>query len=189
VETHPQALTYGVLIGTETRRFTVRWALKTTKPQTDFEWYTYTTEEIEHWRSQLIGIAKEIREWRTTSGVWRTNFSNCYRYGTAYACPFVGDCPLRATLGEPRTPHSDLEALIANGEFPGHVPPNPERVVVLSSSRVGDYLECPEKYRRMWEAGGHGFGESQNDNLTIGSDFHLTVSEHLATMIKPKEIK
>src|SRR3954464_8125248 len=60
--TDPQALTYGVLVP-ETKRFTVRWMLKTPKPQTDFEWYTYTQAEVDSWRKQLLGVAAEIRAW------------------------------------------------------------------------------------------------------------------------------
>ena len=178
----PQALTYGVLLGGETRRFTVRWALKTPRPTTDFEWYTYTHDEIIHWRVQLMEIADEIRAWRAAQNVtWRTNFGNCYRYGIKYACPFVAECPFTETPGSPRIPHLQEEANIkANWKLDNAFSLSDE-LVVLDASRVGDYLACPESYRRKWE--GAGFQE-QNENLTIGSDMHTLIASHLRSLIK-----
>jgi hypothetical protein len=182
--TNPQALTYGVLVP-ETNRFCVRWAVKPDERsknpvvKCDFEWYTYTPAEIEHWRKQLLGIANEIRLERLTGVVpWRTNFGNCYRYGMKYACPFVGLCSRQAwaeSAGAPRVPHTALEATV------GDLPPE---VVVLSSSRVSDYLECPEAYRRKWEGEGH---NEESEALTIGTDFHGLVAAHINSLIKQKE--
>jgi hypothetical protein len=181
--TDPQALTYGVLVP-ETSRFTVRWAIKPdTKGRgiaTAFEWYTYTPVEIEHWRSQLLQIADEIRLWRKGPIPWRTNFGNCFRYGIKYQCPFFDKCSRQAwseSMGAPRIPHLKIER--DNIQMCGNmVGPN---VVVLDASRVGDYLECPESYRRKWE--GEGFQE-ENENLTIGTDFHKLISQHITSLVK-----
>lgn len=176
--TDPQALTYGVLLDGLTDRFTVRWALKTPQPATDFEWYTYTPEEVKHWRSTLLNLAGEIARDRVEhpEGPWLTNRGNCYRYGVAYKCPFIEGChalDFARVYGAPRTPHLEFERSFDNrgGE-----------VVVIDASRIGDYLECPESYRKKWEA--PGFHE-ENDNLVIGSEFHSLVATHLRTLIAP----
>jgi hypothetical protein len=186
--TAPQALTYGVLVP-NTRRFTVRWALKSSPPQTDFEWYSYTDAEIAHWTRQLIDIADDIRFYHNrikhAGREWRTNRGDCYRYGVKYACPFLNSChalDFNASMGSPRQPHTELEKQIRAGTFPGMTP----TTVVISSSRVGDYLSCPERYRRAWE--GEGFHE-ENENLEIGSDFHQLVGEHLTSLIVPSKIE
>lgn len=174
--TDPQALTYGVLLGPETQRFTVRWALKTPKPQTDFEWYSYTLQEVEHWRRQLLGIAGEIRDWRSIqTEAWRTNRGNCYRYGVNYACPFIEGChalDFHRVYGNPRVPHLEFERKLDKSN---------NDLVVLDASRVGDYLECPEAYRKKWE--GRGFSET-SEALIIGTDFHSLVATHLRSLIK-----
>jgi hypothetical protein len=179
--TDPQALTYGVLLGGETNQFTVRWALKTNPVQTDFEWFTYTEAEIEHWRGQLLEIAHEIREHRMYDGVgpWRTNRGNCYRYGVKYACPFVDGChslDFNRVYGEPRTPHLAFERELVTTE-------QPSDLVIIDATRVGDYLECPEAYRKKWE--GRGFHE-ESEALVIGSGFHELVANHLRALQKEK---
>lgn len=175
----PQALTYGVLLG-ETRRFLVRWAIKTPRPTTDFEWYSYSEAEVDHWRSQLIDIASEIRESRIRRREpWRTNFGNCYRYGVAYACPFIDSCPDGPSFnGSPRVPHLKIEREMKAGALPSDL-------IILDASRVGDYLGCPEEYRRKWEDSGY---SETSEALTIGSDFHSLVAAHLRTLIKTKEV-
>lgn len=172
----PQALTYGVLMGPETSRFTVRWAIKTPKPTTDFEWYTYDKAEVEHWKEVLLEVANSIRTARSRGeGPWLTNFTSCYRYGYAYACPFVSDCPTAShSEAKPRTPHLDFErehgaALVDKG------------VVILDATRTAAFLECPEKYRRLYEGSGT---QEENENLVIGGDFHDLVAAHLTTKLK-----
>lgn len=179
----PQALTYGVLVP-ETSRFTVRWAIKPDGkkgPRCDFEWYTYTEAEVSHWRSQLIDIADEIRAWRTRSSPWRTNFGNCFQYGLKYPCPFVDKCHHQRwseSMDKPRTPHLAIERT-GEGLDKATLPPD---TVVIDASRVGDYLECPEKYRRKWE--GEGFQE-ESEALTIGTDFHGIIATHVRSLIAP----
>ncbi len=184
--TDPQALTYGVLVP-ETKLFTVRWAIKPNMkakapqpPSTDFEWFTYTQAEVDHWRAQLLGIAQEIRQWRALAPPWRTNFGNCYHYGIAYACPFIGVCGRQAwgeSMGRPRIPHLAIEPQIKLDNT------TPD-LVVLDASRVGDYLECPESYRRKWEGEGY---QDTSEALIIGTDFHAAIAAHIKSMIA-KEI-
>jgi hypothetical protein len=181
--TDPQALTYGVLLGPETRRFTVRWAIKTATPTTAFEWYSYTDAEIDHWRDQLLGIAHEIRCWRRDRDLhgrvaWRTNFGNCDRYGAKYMCPFFepkcSHLAFAKPMNSPRTGHTELEKGVA-----AMMAANPQ-LVVLSGSRVDDYLGCPEAYRNKWEGAGY---TEENENLTIGTDFHSLIRDYIRSMI------
>ncbi len=183
--TDPQALTYGVLIGGETKRFTVRWALKTKPAQTDFEWYTYSDAEIEQWRGELLSIANEIRLWRGPEheGVklpWRTNRGNCYRFGVNYACPFVEGChalDFNRIYGGARTPHLEFERNLIAIE-------QPSDLVVIDASRISDYLECPEKYRKTWEAPGY---HEDSEALIVGAGFHELVANHLKSIKEEKE--
>jgi len=179
--TDPQALTYGVLVP-ETSRFVVRWAVKPDDRskypvvKCDFEWYSYTPAEVTHWSLVLLDIANEIRENRKRLDWWRTNFGNCYRYGMKYACPFVDKCNKQAwaePMGKPRIPHLQIERDMLAKTVESDV-------VILDASRVGDYLECPESYRRKWE--GEGFQE-ENEALTIGTDFHMLVAAHIKSLI------
>lgn len=185
--TDPQALTYGVLLSGECSRFTVRWAIKPDDkgkhpPTCAFEWYSYTPTEVEHWRTQLIEIADEIRQWRLSPRrPWRTNFSNCYRYGIRYACPFVDDCNNQAWVRTitPRVPHLEIERKIKN-----ELDKYPPDLVILDASRVDDYLACPQAYRRKWE--GDGYSE-ESEALTVGKDFHAAIAAHITRLIQAKE--
>lgn len=181
--TDPQALTYGVLVP-ECKRFVVRWAVKPDSrrgPWCDFEWYTYTEGEVEHWRQQLLKVAQEIRTARTTSsgGPWLTNFGSCYRWGVKYACPFITQCTNQRfgeSLGKPRTPHLQIERSILERGVETDV-------VILDASRVGDYLECPEKYRRLWEGEGY---QDTGEALTIGTDFHSLIASHIRGIMEER---
>lgn len=193
--TDPQALTYGVLNG-DLRRFTVRWAIKPdehaktgrfTTPRTDFEWYTYTATEVAHWRTQLLDIADEIRnKWRLQDAPWRTNFANCYRYGIKYACPFVGLCPAQKwaeIIGDARIPHLESEQKI----LAERLDKAPSDLIILDATRVGEYLECPENYRRRYEGQGY---QEESEALTVGKDFHSLISQHIGRLMAaqaPKE--
>lgn len=176
----PQALTYGVLVP-EVKTFTVRWAIKTEPITTDFEWYTYTQEEIEFWKRQLLMVADKIRVMRKLGTPWNTNLNACLRYGKNYACPFMDGCYKLDFVKVPdgmalRTvSHLDIE-----NEFKS-TNQNPD-VVVLDATRVGTWFECEEKYRKLWE--GDGLQES-SEALVIGGDFHTIIGEHIAKFIKP----
>lgn len=187
---NPQALTYAVLNADLANRFTVRWTFKTEPPQTAFEWYTYSPAEIAHWRSQLLHIAGQIRVWRHLAGEgpWLTNYLACDRFGVKYRCPhFNNGCGILdfvTPTGPPREPHTALEARLSSSATNPLIPNGPA-VVVLSSSRVGDYLACPEKYRRNWEGVGY---HDESEALEIGRGFHETVAAHLSTLIRAKEL-
>ena len=187
--TDPQALTYGVLVP-ETHLFTVRWAIKPYEKAKspvvtcDFEWYTYTDAEVDHWRSQLIQMAEEIRNLRKGPIPWRTNFGSCYRFGVRYACPFVDVCNAQAwsrSLGRPRVPHLVIEQkIITNAKKSLDKPPTD--LVVLDASRVSNYLDCPEQYRRKWEGEGY---QEESEALTVGTDFHSAIASHIRSLMPP----
>ncbi len=181
--TDPQALTYGVLLADDVRRFTVRWVIKSNPPTTDFEWYTYTAAELAIWRDNLLHIADDIHRYRRTkpNGPWLLNRGNCYRYGLQYACVFANDCPSNNIIGPPRQPHSGLEADTKTGALPGlATSENMSNFVILSSSRVSDFLNCPEQYRRKWE--GQGLNET-SEALTVGQDFHEIIANYLRSLM------
>lgn len=179
--TSPQALTYGVLCEKLANRFCVRWVIKSSPPRTDFEWYTYTQAELDHWKRQVLQIAGEIRNYRAAGIVpWRTNFTNCFRYGVKYACPFFADgcskLDFSRVHGDNRIPHLDFER-----EYRQLHPDEDSSLVVLDATRISDYLLCPESYRKKWE--GLGYQET-NEALTVGGDFHDQVAERLGKLIK-----
>ncbi len=188
--TNPQALTYGVLLSDlNIDRFTVRWAIKPNPKAKvpviacDFEWYTYTPAEVAHWRHQLIDIACDIRNDRTRppTSSWRTNFDSCFKYGVQNTCPFFDRCTKQEwsrPMDSPRIPHLQIEPAIRAEKS---LDTDAESLVILDASRVGDYLACPESYRRTWE--GEGFQET-SEALTIGIDFHSAVAEHIKGLIK-----
>lgn len=179
--TDPQVLTYGVLVPDATM-FTVRWVVKPDDrgkagPRCDFEWYGYSVAETDHWREQLIRIAAHIRVARMAEpygGIpWTTNFNACFRYGIRYACPFFERCSKQEwarSMNAPRTPHLAVERELDKSD--------PD-LVVLDASRVSEWLECPEAYRRKYE--GEGYSET-SEALTIGTDLHSRVSQHINGM-------
>jgi hypothetical protein len=190
----PQALTYGVLLMHDADRFTVRWALKTNPPQTAFEWYSYNMSEMNHWHDQLLEIAHGIRRYRQRDSgevrPWQTNLGACDRHGVKYRCPhFNGGCGVldfTTPTGPPREPHTELERQLSPQSTnppisDGRPLRNVGDLVVLSSSRVADWLECPEQYRRNWE--GVGFHET-SEALEIGSDFHSIIGTYLQGLVK-----
>ena len=80
-------------------------------------------------------------------------------------------------MGKPRIPHLMIEreqnsldkAKLARD------------TVVLDASRIGDYLECPEAYRRKWEGEGY---QEESEALVIGTDFHQIVSQNISTLME-----
>lgn len=177
--TDPQALTYGVLVP-ETSRFVVRWAIKSPTPTYDFEWYTYTPAEVDHWRNTLIEIASRIRNDRKSGATpWVTNMGACFQYGTKYPCPMFEHCSqqrFNESMGKPRIPHLGLEA---PGGPLDRTTLDPD-IVVIGASRIEDYLTCHEKYRVKWE--GEGYNES-SEALDIGTDFHALIATYIKTLI------
>lgn len=191
---NPQALTYGVLAPSDTRRFTVRWAIKDKTPRCDFEWYLYTDAEVAWWRGELIRIANDIRARRYKKIIpihngngfievkdlvnWQTNLTTCMRYGWNYRCPYWDEgCSklnFGGRIGEARVPHLDIEkAILTATEIPD--------LVVLDATRVGTWLECEEKYRRGYEGEGTAI---DSEALTIGKDFHDIYGNHLKLIME-----
>lgn len=187
----PQALTYGVLNASVTTHFTIRWALKTEPASCDFEWYSYTTDELDWWRVQLVHIAEDIREQRrkqyVTYNHWETNLTNCARYGEKYKCPFRDEgCYARnfSFIPDSMTPRTQSHLTIENElRASGKVSND---VVVLDASRVGDWLHCHEFYRRLWE--GEGLSE-ENEALEIGDEFHRIIAAHLKQIQREQQAK
>lgn len=182
----PQALSYGVLMGDDCRQFTVRWAVKTTPVVTDYEWYTYTSAELDWWKGEVLSIADDIRMRRFDNAQpnWPTNLKNCTRYGWNFRCPLYDngctklDFTSRPDGIAPRDHHLELEESLRT-EYIGKGG-NPAELVVLSSSSIEMFLGCQEKYRRFYE--GEGMSES-GDALQIGTDFHLSIKDHIQSLI------
>lgn len=180
----PQSLTYGVLNPT-TSAFTVRWAIKPIKQDgpilTAFEWFTFTKEEVEWWRSQLMSIANDIRA-RRKQGLGRPNITNCFKYGAKYACPLFADGCARLRF-EPFVPEGMATRDSSHLEIENRLKIDIQHpdLVILDASRIDTWLECEHKYFRFWE--GSGLTED-NENLTIGKDFHAGVATYIRSMIR-----
>lgn len=181
----PQALTYGVLLkDTGIREFTVRWMFKTDPPTTDFEWYSYTDAELEWWQAQLLDFAERIRALRHEEGNWPLNLNNCTRYGEQYKCPFRDQGCHKLNFGfvpegmlARNESHIQLENKVATSKS----------LVVLDATRVNDYINCPEFYRRMWEktttSGARGLTED-SESLRVGKEVHDLIHGHLSEIMK-----
>lgn len=180
----PQALTYGVLLDTVypgIRDFTTRWAIKTNPVTTDFEWYTYSTEELEWWRSEVIGIAGSIRFERERNGPenWPVNPDRCFRYGEKYVCPFFYPCCSKLKF-EDKPSNSIVR--ISHLETERNLVSDDKELVVLDATRIETWINCREKYRREYEENIVG---DPSEALLIGQEFHDRYGKHLDTLIKP----
>lgn len=180
----PQSLTYGVLMP-ETQMFTVRWAIKPIKADgpinTDFEWFTFTPEEVAWWRSQLISIAEDIRR-RRRQGLGQPNITNCMKYGPRYACPLFADGCSKLIFNPyvPEGMHTrDASHLEIENKLKADI--NDPDLVILDASRIDTWFECEHKYFRFWE--GQGLSE-ENENLIIGTDFHKAIATYIQSMIR-----
>lgn len=171
-----QSLTYGVLtsqVFPDIQKFCVRQAFKTTPPSYDQEWFTFSKPELNFWREQLILIAQEIREYRLRhpNGPWQPNWDHCYRYGPNYVCPYYGNGCLKLEWNNkhgflPRVSHLDLERSL-NGVSPD--------LVVLDASRVGEYLNCHERYRKTYE---ENLVEPPGESLETGTVLHAGLDDY-----------
>jgi hypothetical protein len=180
---NPQSLTYGVLMDSAEpgcRSFTVRKAFKEAVPTYDHAWYSYSTQELNGWRDELCGIAAEMRAYAEEGlAHWPLNFTNCFKYGPQYACPFFeqgcdkeqwGFVPV-GSLQHKEQPF--IEAALMSGQA------RINGALVLSPSRVSAWLSCREFYRKLYR---QGIELPPTDALTLGGDFHHT----LAQMYKEK---
>lgn len=191
-----QSLTYGLAAETlwpETRRFTVRQAYKSNPPEFDYEWFSYTTEEIEWWRGEILKTADEIR-WRRgqgQSGVpWSPNLNHCFKYGQDYVCPFYheGCAKLNwtniAIAGtEPRVSHLQVEREIAQKSKGTFGQAMDKKLVVLDATRADLWSQCRERYRREYELEG-GRSETDKEALNVGGEFHDLAGAYYKRLMK-----
>lgn len=183
----PQALTYGVLLDSVfpgIRDFTTRWAIKTNPVTTDFEWYTYTTEELEWWKQEVRMAAVEIRRLRNLKlgreGVvnWPVNPDNCFRYGAKYVCPFFYPCCSQLKFVD-KPPDSIVR--ISHLETERNLKVEDEHLVVLDATRIGTWINCRERYRREYE---DNIVADPSEALVVGQEFHDIYGNHLAKLVK-----
>lgn len=177
---NPQSLTYALPMEQwypGTRRYCVRKTFKSIPPSHDFAWFEYTPGELQMWRCELQEIADDIRRLRKLSAPWRPNFTNCFRYGPKYVCPFYHSaCSKLQWDGHDglvrKAPHLEIESAI-----PKWREAHPD-LVVLGASIVSDWLSCSERYRRKHE---DGWDEPQSEALAIGGDFHELLHKFYTT--------
>lgn len=182
----PQALTYAVAtrygcvydkdgplpLPFQISKFLVRLAFKSSPPGYDFEWFTYTDQELDFWRDELLRLADRVREYRINGHVpWSPNFTGCLKYGPKYPCPFFGNncSKLDFTSAEgfvPRSFHLQVEKDIAT---------SPD-LVVLDATRVETWLRCPEKYRRENED--NLTTSDRSPSLDTGTALHAGLREY-----------
>jgi hypothetical protein len=189
---NPQSLSYGVLIQNDPAirpdcsTFTVRKAFKEKNgvPTFDHAWFAYSPEELRHWRGELLRIADEIRAYRAAGAApWPTNFTNCFKFGLAYACPFFEHgCSKQNWSHTPTGAGVKMEQeWVANAI--AEVPFKRD-LVVLSPSRVADWLSCRELFRRkvvdLVEL-------PATSALEIGKDFHEQLSDYYRTLINMRK--
>jgi hypothetical protein len=175
----PQALTYGLLmeeIYPGVRRFTVRRAYKSNPPTFDFEWFRYSTEEIQWWRSEVLRTADEIRRLRKGAQPWPPNFQRCFKYGLNYICPFFNPACSQLkwnAIPEGATPRTQSHLKIENEFMAANTgsfgQPLRKGIVVLGATKLETY-ECRERYRRNYEEGG--VEEPRAIAKETGTDFH-----------------
>lgn len=171
----PQSLTYGLLrreLGAPGRRFTIRCAFKSDPPSYDHEWFEYSDKELDTWRGEVLRIAYLMRESENVPH-WALNPLSCYRWGPNYPCPFVRSCT-----------HAEWDVPVA-----GLVSREPHLVIeqrretdalILDSTRITRYLECPERFRREYirqEV------EPPGEALTFGLMFHDYLNTYYAGLV------
>lgn len=183
---NPQSLTYGVLAadwwakrGQVCSQFTVRKAFKSTPAAFDHAWYSYNEKELTHWRGQVIDIADEIRRLQYKAGAWEANWSSCFQFGVAYACPHFEDgCSKMVWDIDPvapkRVPHLDLERRLNEGNV------TPENLVVLDATRIAVWLRCREKFRREYQ---ENVATPVGEALQLGIDFHEEMGNYYTCLV------
>jgi hypothetical protein len=190
---NPQSLSYGVLVQSDSSimpdcsNFTVRKAFKPAGRSHgllfDHAWYSYGVAELRHWRGELLRIADEIRAYRAQGRTpWPTNFQRCFQYGVNYVCPFFEGCgtgnwsyvPPNSGIKEER---DFVRAAIDAVPFKRAQ----KDLVVLSPSRVGQWLGCRELYRRQIE---DKLVLPSIEALTLGKDFHTALAEHYRDLMR-----
>ena len=188
---NPQSLTYGVLAadwfagrGEACTQFTVRKAFKSTPPTFDHAWYSYTPDELDHWRGQLIKIADEIRG--GGPGPWETNWTHCFQYGVNYACPhFEAGCSKMVFEDNPmapkRVPHLEIERRLNAPNEPLALVHRIPDLVVLDATRVKAWLGCREKFRREYV---HNVATPMTEALQLGIECHDLWGKYYQSLVR-----
>lgn len=187
---NPQSLTYGVLAddwfqrerGTPCRRFTVRKAFKPGRSHIgmayDHAWFSYSADELAHWRAELVRIAGEIRTYG--AGPWPTNFSHCFAYGPNYACPFFEsacsklDWSRRPADALVRISHLEKERALGERCL------NVSDLVVLDATRVAVWFACRERFRRTYI---ENVDVTPGEALRDGIDFHERIGAYYGALV------
>lgn len=182
--TNPQSLTYGLLMtqlneGEPCSRFTVRKAFKSDPPSYDHAWLSYSEDEIDRWKRQVIAIAEDIRQDFNVygRGPWQQNWKHCLRYGPKYKCTFYGRCTTGVAPAGVMTRVSHLDAerrLYAADKLA-------EGMVVLDATRIVEWLECREKFRSQYI---EDLMAPAGEVLQIGIDFHEALGKHYTAQVK-----
>lgn len=163
------------LNGQQGRRFLVRVAMKSQVPEYDHEWWEYTDAEMSWWEGQIMQIADEIRDRRRKQVIpWQPNFDHCDKYGQEYICPwYAGGCSKMRwgtqTFSQ-RVSHLEQEKGMSGSTIEG--------LVILDATRIGDYINCHEKYRKNYEDGGVGWGQESGEALQIGTGLHACLEDY-----------
>lgn len=184
----PQALTYGLLTGGK-QKFLVRKAFKTTTPQYDHEWFQFSPDDLEMWRSQVLTIADEIFSYRL-SGLqpWPLNLTHgCFAYGPNYPCPFWQDGCSKNKFAETVTSkrlnfpefHGENLAILEDA-----IKSCSNTPIVLTSTRINTWMRCREMYRQMQSA-----SFPPSEAMLLGSRFHEIVANYNRKFIAQGENK
>jgi hypothetical protein len=187
---NPQSLSYGVLAAARwpgMERFTVRKAFKETVPTYDHAWFRYEPAELEHWRLQLLQVAKDQQRLRHDGWYpWPTNFGRCFKYGPNYVCPFFETAcnklnwaaiPSGAMLGGDPTWSATQQR--------EHIHATDPSAIVLSPTTVADWFDCREMYRRKYV---ELVTPMKSDALVMGGEFHDVIGKYYSSLIKKEEV-
>lgn len=178
----PQALTYGLLTG-GTKRFLVRKAFKKTNPTFDHEWFEFSANDLSMWRRQVGIIGQEIRLYRKDEAAdtipWPLNLEHgCFAYGAAYPCPYWQSGCTKHNFNGPIPGSTPFEF------FPEFQGANRSMLaeqhqsidttwIVLSATRIKNWMRCREKYRRDQE-----LSFPPSEAMLLGSRFHDLIAQH-----------
>ena len=201
----PQALTYGLLTGGK-KRFLVRKVFKAAQPFCDHEWFEFGAGELDMWRNEILRISHEIKRYQS-DGNWPLDIINwplnlehgCFAYGPNYPCSLWAEgCSKldfsvvpKDALTRTTAVHADVTSqriIDMWGEFRGNnrwslvklIQDNPN-AIVLSATRIKDWMRCREMYRRLHV---EGLRFPPSEAMLIGSRFHELIADHNKTFIK-----
>jgi PD-(D/E)XK nuclease superfamily protein len=204
---NPQSLTYGVLandyfqktLGRGCNQFTVRKAFKSNPPTYDHAWYSYNQEELNHWRSELVRVADEIRQYKAVGfDPYPTNWDSCFKFGINYACPHFEqgcskmkwDIPVDTVR---RVSHLEIERRLNEPNAWITKKPHgctvdcctaPEGLVILDATRVKTWLTCRERFRREYV---ENVATPVTEALEIGINFHEVIGQHYTQLVNQQK--